>query len=93
MLGNTDINILGDLVVRMGGVMRLAVSTGGGAAEDYSMMVFTGWDYGLQGDRATKLKRNNIRYQLKVHTMQDCLRRHCTSHRTYSSLCHSATRT
>ncbi|XP_031431494.1 transmembrane channel-like protein 7 [Clupea harengus] len=54
------------IIVRMGGVARVAVTTGGGAARSYSMMVFTGWDYGLQGDRATKLKKNNIRYQLQV---------------------------
>lgn len=62
------------IIIRMGGVMRLAVTTGGGAAGGYSMMVFTGWDYGLQGDRATELKRKNIRYQLQVDLEEDRIR-------------------
>ncbi|XP_062394153.1 transmembrane channel-like protein 7 [Sardina pilchardus] len=61
------------IVVRMGGVWRVAVTTGGGAAGGYSMLVFTGWDYGLQGDRATKLKRNNIRYQLQMDLEEERL--------------------
>uniref|UniRef100_A0A673KF89 Transmembrane channel-like protein n=1 Tax=Sinocyclocheilus rhinocerous TaxID=307959 RepID=A0A673KF89_9TELE len=36
------------------------------AVGGYSMLVFTGWDHGLQGDRATKLKQNNLRHRLQV---------------------------
>lgn len=45
---------------------RVMVATGGGAVGSYSMLIFTGWDYGLQGERATKLKQNNLRYHLQV---------------------------
>ncbi|KAI1885870.1 hypothetical protein AGOR_G00208220 [Albula goreensis] len=54
------------IVIRMGSVIRVTVKTGGRTVGGYSMLVFTGWDYGLQGDRATKLKQNNIRYKLQV---------------------------
>ncbi|XP_061072013.1 transmembrane channel-like protein 7 [Conger conger] len=54
------------IVIRMGGAIRIAVKTGGKAVGGYSMLLFTGWDYGLQGDRAIKLKHNNIRYRLQV---------------------------
>lgn len=50
----------------MGSALRVAVATGSGAAGSYSKMVFTGWDYGCQGDRATKLKQKSIHYQLQV---------------------------
>lgn len=50
----------------MGGVARAVVATGGGAVGGYSMLVFTGWDHGLQGGRAAKLKQSNLRYQLQV---------------------------
>ncbi|KAL2084900.1 hypothetical protein ACEWY4_020418 [Coilia grayii] len=62
------------IIVRMGGVARVAVATGGGAAGGYSMMVFTGWDYGLQGGCATRLKQNNIRYQLQVDLEEERLK-------------------
>ncbi|XP_041963999.1 transmembrane channel-like protein 7 [Alosa sapidissima] len=61
------------IIVRMGGVWRVAVTTGGGTVGGYSMLLFTGWDYGLQGDRATKLKQNNIRYQLQVDLEEERL--------------------
>lgn len=54
------------IITRMGSAARVAVATVGGAAGNYSKLVFTGWDYGCQGDRATRLKQNNIRYQLQV---------------------------
>ncbi|XP_046897283.1 transmembrane channel-like protein 7 [Hypomesus transpacificus] len=54
------------IIVRMGSAARVAVATVGGAAGSYSKLVFTGWDYGCQGDRATRLKQNNIRYQFQV---------------------------
>lgn len=54
------------IITRMGSAARVAVATVGGAAGNYSKLVFTGWDYGCQGDRATRMKQNNIRYQLQV---------------------------
>ncbi|KAG5856356.1 hypothetical protein ANANG_G00007130 [Anguilla anguilla] len=54
------------IVIRMGSAVRIAVKTGGKAVGGYSTLVFTGWDYGLQGDRAVRLKQNSIRYQLQV---------------------------
>ncbi|XP_077383219.1 transmembrane channel-like protein 7 [Festucalex cinctus] len=54
------------IMARMGGAARVAVATGGSAVGSYSMMVFTGWDYGCLGERATKLKQQNIHYQLQV---------------------------
>lgn len=50
----------------MGSAARVAVTTGGSTVVNYSMIVFTGWDYGCLGDRATKLKQKNIHYRLQV---------------------------
>lgn len=58
----------------MGSTARLVVVTGSGATGGYSMQVFTGWDHGLQGDRATKLKHNNLRHQLKVCAFEKSLK-------------------
>ncbi|XP_037129691.1 transmembrane channel-like protein 7 [Syngnathus acus] len=54
------------ILARMGTAARVAVATGGGVVGNYSMIVFTGWDYGCLGDRATKLKQRNIHYRLQV---------------------------
>uniref|UniRef100_A0A8B9L1R2 Transmembrane channel-like protein n=1 Tax=Astyanax mexicanus TaxID=7994 RepID=A0A8B9L1R2_ASTMX len=54
------------LVYRMGSVTQVMVAAGGAAAGGYSALIFTGWDYGLQGERATTLKQKNLRYQLQV---------------------------
>lgn len=54
------------LTHRMGSAARVAVATGGSAVGNYSMIVFASWDYGCLGDKATKLKQKNIRYQLQV---------------------------
>lgn len=51
---------------RMGGVARLVVAMDGGRLGGYSVLVFTGWDHGLQDQRATKVKHNNLRYRLQV---------------------------
>lgn len=50
----------------MGTAARVAVATGGSAVGNYSMIVFTSWDYGCLGDQATKLKQKNIHYRLQV---------------------------
>lgn len=50
----------------MGTAARVAVATGGSAVGSYSKIVFTGWDYGCLGDKATKLKQKNFHYRLQV---------------------------
>ncbi|XP_077951006.1 voltage-gated chloride channel TMC4 [Gasterosteus aculeatus] len=54
------------IIARMGTAARVAVATGGGAVGNYSVILFTNWDYGCQGDQATKLKQKNILYRLQV---------------------------
>lgn len=63
----------------MGRAVRVAIATGGGDVGNYSMIVFTGWDYSCLGDQATKLKQKNIHYRLQVrkrnageHNMKQC---------------------
>ncbi|XP_051921034.1 transmembrane channel-like protein 7 isoform X2 [Hippocampus zosterae] len=67
------------ITARMGTAARVAVATGGGAAGNYSMMVFTGWDYGCLGDRATKLKQKNIRYRLQVDLEEQLVKKRAAS--------------
>lgn len=50
----------------MGTTARVAVATGGSTEGNYSMIVFTGWDYGCCGHQATKQKQQNIYYRLQV---------------------------
>lgn len=54
------------LTCSMGTTVRVAVATGGSTISNYSMIVFTGWDYGCLGNQATKLKQKNIYYRLQV---------------------------
>ncbi|KAL6109396.1 tmc4 [Pungitius sinensis] len=54
------------MIARMGIATRVAVATGGGSVGNYSVILFTNWDHGCQGDRATKLKQKNILYRLQV---------------------------
>ncbi|KAK1794733.1 hypothetical protein P4O66_009949, partial [Electrophorus voltai] len=54
------------IITWMGSMARIVVAMGGGAKGGYTMLIFTGWDYGLQEERAIKLKQNNLRYQLQV---------------------------
>ncbi|XP_076592767.1 transmembrane channel-like protein 7 [Chaetodon auriga] len=63
------------IIARMGTAARVAVATGGSAVGSYSMMVFTGWDYGCLGDRATKLKQKNILYRLQVDLEEESLKK------------------
>ncbi|XP_028836597.1 transmembrane channel-like protein 4 isoform X2 [Denticeps clupeoides] len=62
------------IILRMGNVVRVLVTTGSGGERGYSARVFTDWDYGLQGDRATGLKQNTIRYRLQVDLEEDRIR-------------------
>ncbi|KTG45803.1 hypothetical protein cypCar_00002354 [Cyprinus carpio] len=66
-------------IIRMGDTARLVVVTGGGAVGGYSMLVFTGWDHGLQGNRATKLKQNNLRHRLQVDLEEERLKKKSAS--------------
>lgn len=56
----------------MGTAARVAVATGGSAVGNYSMIVFTGWDYGSVDEKATKLKQKSIRYRLQVRLESAC---------------------
>ncbi|XP_061572953.1 transmembrane channel-like protein 7 isoform X2 [Cololabis saira] len=67
------------MIVRMGSAARVAVATGGSTVVNYSMIVFTGWDYGCLGDKATKLKQKNIHYQLQVDLEEERLKKQAAS--------------
>ncbi|XP_076827295.1 transmembrane channel-like protein 7 isoform X2 [Brachyhypopomus gauderio] len=54
------------IILRMGNMARIVVAMGGGTKGRYTMLIFTGWDYGLQEERAIRLKQSNMRYQLQV---------------------------
>uniref|UniRef100_A0A3B4U1V4 Transmembrane channel-like protein n=1 Tax=Seriola dumerili TaxID=41447 RepID=A0A3B4U1V4_SERDU len=61
-----DLHLYPPPIHSMGTAARVAVATGGSAVGNYSMIVFTGWDFGCLGDRATRLKQKNIHYRLQV---------------------------
>ncbi|XP_068180870.1 transmembrane channel-like protein 7 isoform X2 [Antennarius striatus] len=63
------------ITARLGTAARVAVAKGGHTVGNYSMIVFTGWDYGCLGDRATKLKQKNIHYQLQVDLEEESLKK------------------
>lgn len=63
------------IIARMGTAARVAVATGGSTVGNYSMIVFTSWDYGCLGDRATKLKHKNIHYRLQVDLEEERLQK------------------
>ncbi|XP_035527485.1 transmembrane channel-like protein 7 [Morone saxatilis] len=67
------------IIARMGTAARVAVATGGSAVGNYSMIVFTSWDYGCLGDRATKLKQKNIHYQLQVDLEEERIKKRAAS--------------
>lgn len=74
----------------MGTAARVAVATGGSAVGNYSMIVFTGWDYGSVDEKATKLKQKSLRYRLQVGLDQETGESACwinfshMTHRLYS---------
>ncbi|MBN3317571.1 TMC7 protein, partial [Atractosteus spatula] len=70
---------LGWIVTRAGGLVRVVVATGGGAGGGYSLQVLAGWDHGLQGDRATRLRQSGLRYQLQMDLEEQALRRQARS--------------
>ncbi|XP_040900484.1 transmembrane channel-like protein 7 [Toxotes jaculatrix] len=63
------------IIARMGTAARVAVATGGSTVGNYSMIVFTGWDYGCLGDRATRLKQKNIHYRLQVDLEEERIKK------------------
>ncbi|XP_071326975.1 transmembrane channel-like protein 7 isoform X2 [Trachinotus anak] len=63
------------IIARMGTAARVAVATGGSTVGNYSLIVFTGWDYGCLGDRATKLKQKNIHYRLQVDLEEESIKK------------------
>ncbi|XP_073341654.1 transmembrane channel-like protein 7 [Pagrus major] len=63
------------IIARMGTAARVAVATGGRAVGNYSMIVFTSWDYGCLGDQATNLKQKNIHYRLQVDLEEESLKK------------------
>ncbi|XP_070691319.1 transmembrane channel-like protein 7 [Pempheris klunzingeri] len=63
------------IIARMGTAAQVAVATGGSAVGNYSMIVFTSWDYGCLGDRATKLKQKNIHYRLQVDLEEESIKK------------------
>lgn len=63
------------IIARLGTAARVAVATGGSALGNYSMIVFTSWDYGCLGDRATKLKQKNIHYRLQVDLEEERIKK------------------
>ncbi|XP_031155301.1 transmembrane channel-like protein 7 [Sander lucioperca] len=63
------------IIARMGTAARVVVVTGGSAVGNYSMIVFTSWDYGCLGDRATKLKQKNIHYRLQVDLEEESIKK------------------
>ncbi|MCI4374278.1 hypothetical protein PGIGA_G00004510 [Pangasianodon gigas] len=67
------------IVVRMGGVTRLVMAMDGGRLEGYSVLVFTGWDHGLQDQRAATVKHNNLRYRLQVDLEEERIKRKADS--------------
>uniref|UniRef100_A0A8C6WK03 Transmembrane channel-like protein n=1 Tax=Neogobius melanostomus TaxID=47308 RepID=A0A8C6WK03_9GOBI len=67
------------IIARMGTTARVAVATGGGAEGTYSKIVFTGWDYGSSGHRATKLKQQNIYYRLQVDLEEERIKKKAAS--------------
>ncbi|XP_059196022.1 transmembrane channel-like protein 7 isoform X2 [Centropristis striata] len=67
------------IIARMGTAARVAVATGGSAVGNYSMIVFTSWDYGCPGERATKLKQKNIHYQLQVDLEEESIKKRAAS--------------
>ncbi|XP_042345811.1 transmembrane channel-like protein 4 [Plectropomus leopardus] len=63
------------IIARLGTTARVAVATGGSALGNYSIIVFTSWDYGCLGDRATKLKQKNIHYRLQVDLEEESIKK------------------
>lgn len=67
------------IIARMGTTARVAVATGGSTEGNYSMIVFTGWDYGCCGHQATKQKQQNIYYRLQVDLEEEITKKKAAS--------------
>lgn len=80
------------IIIRMGTTARVAVATGGSAEGTYSMIVFTGWDYGSSGHKATKLKQQNIYYRLQVDLEEERIKKQAASLTQRQKVCLYSTR-
>ncbi|KAK7886292.1 hypothetical protein WMY93_025913 [Mugilogobius chulae] len=67
------------IIARMGTTARVVAATGGSSEGNYSSLVFTGWDYGSNGDQATKLKQQNIYYRLQVDLEEERIKKRSAS--------------
>ncbi|XP_060776360.1 transmembrane channel-like protein 7 isoform X1 [Neoarius graeffei] len=67
------------IVVRMGRVAQLVMAMDGGPLGGYSVLVFTGWDHGLQDQLTAKVKHNNLRYRLQVDLEEERIKRKADS--------------
>lgn len=67
------------IVVRMGRVARIVMAMDGGRLGGYSVLVFTGWDHGLQEQQAAKVKHNNLRYRLQVDLEEERIKKKAKS--------------
>ncbi|XP_013868146.1 transmembrane channel-like protein 4 [Austrofundulus limnaeus] len=67
------------IIAHMGTAARVVVATGGSTMGNYSLIVFTGWDYGCLGDQATKLKQKNIYYRLQVDLEEERIKKQAAS--------------
>ncbi|KAM9724137.1 voltage-gated chloride channel TMC4 [Menidia menidia] len=74
------------VIKRMGTAARVAVATGGSTVGNYSMIVFTGWDYGCLGDRATKLKQKSILYRLQVDLEEESRKKQAAALTTWQKV-------
>ncbi|KAJ0000483.1 hypothetical protein NQD34_012325 [Periophthalmus magnuspinnatus] len=63
------------IIARMGTTARVVVATGDSSEGNYSMLVFTGWDFGSNGNQATKLKQQNIYYRLQVDLEEEMIKK------------------
>uniref|UniRef100_A0A3B4ACC0 Transmembrane channel-like protein n=1 Tax=Periophthalmus magnuspinnatus TaxID=409849 RepID=A0A3B4ACC0_9GOBI len=62
-------------IIAMGTTARVVVATGDSSEGNYSMLVFTGWDFGSNGNQATKLKQQNIYYRLQVDLEEEMIKK------------------
>ncbi|XP_028984157.1 transmembrane channel-like protein 7 [Betta splendens] len=63
------------IIARMGTAARVAVATGGSTVSNYSITVFTAWNYGCLGDTATTLQQKNLHYQLQVDLEEERIKK------------------
>ncbi|XP_072317452.1 transmembrane channel-like protein 7 [Eucyclogobius newberryi] len=80
------------IIARMGTTARVAVATGGSSEGSYSVLVFTGWDYGSSGQQATKLKQQNVYFRLQVDLEEELIKKKSASLTQCQKVCLYSTR-